>query len=214
MDIQKMELQRHVMLAIMLCGLILCTDGLSTGLMKSQKIFQPQRNAVGGKISIDIASIPGDLDGIRECRSTVDFANQANLLASQRSFLNATALSNSGFNAICVIAREKKGKVLGTTDCRIAKKEVVVNNVFVRADQRGKGIGEKMMLDGVEKLVMTKPSVTAKKCSLNVYTNNKAAVRLYQKCGYELSDPLNAFVFWISRITGASLQVAMSKTIR
>lgn len=162
-------------------------------------------------ITVELARIPEDLPGIRDCRSTVDFANQKNLLASQKSFLDATALTDPKVNAICVVARNQEGTIVGTTDCRVGRSAVVVNNVLVRPDQRGQGIGEKMMLEGVEKLVL--PKVTATKLTLDVYTNNKAAVRLYEKCGFDVSDPANAAVFGLSKLTGASLQVAMSKRI-
>lgn len=167
------------------------------------------------EITVSLAKLPEDLPGIRDCRSTVDFANQTKLLASQRSFLNATALMDPKLNAICLVAKNAQGVVVGTTDCRVGMSEVVVNNVLVRPDQRGQGIGEKMMV-GVETLVL--PTVAANtaaatKLTLNVYTNNVAAVRLYEKCGFEISDPANAAVFGLSKLTGAALQVSMSKKV-
>ncbi|KAG7369807.1 acyl-CoA N-acyltransferase [Nitzschia inconspicua] len=172
-----------------------------------------QVNTNRKEITVEVAQIPEDLPGIRACRSTVDFAQQTtgNLLASQKSFLNATALTDPKLNAICVIARNAQGSIVGTTDCRVGKSEVVVNNVLVRPDQRGQGIGEKMMV-GVEELIM--PSASTTKLTLNVYTDNKPAVRLYEKCGFAISDPANAAVFGLSKLTGANLQVAMSKTIK
>jgi GNAT superfamily N-acetyltransferase len=161
-------------------------------------------------ITVELARIPEDLAGIRECRSTVDFATQLNLLQSQKSFLNATALTDPKFNTICVVARNSKGQIVGTTDCRLRRSEfLVVKNVLVRPDHRGRGIGEKMMLEGVEKLVL--PIVSATTLILNVYTNNKAALRLYEKCGFEPSDPANMAIFGLSKLTGASLQVVMTK---
>jgi GNAT superfamily N-acetyltransferase len=179
-----------------------------------QKTISSLTDAVNIDNSIDNASdgrIPDDLPGIRECRLTVDFAQQTNLLASQKSFLNATALTDPKLNAICVVAKNAQGTIVGTTDCRVGSSKVVVNNVLVRPDQRGQGIGEKMMLEGVEKLVM--PTVSATKLTLDVYTNNKPAIRLYEKCGFEIADPANAAMFSLSKLTGASLQVSMSKMI-
>ncbi|KAG7367519.1 acyl-CoA N-acyltransferase [Nitzschia inconspicua] len=170
-----------------------------------------QVNTNAKEITVEVAQIPEDLPGIRDCRSTVDFAQQTNLLASQKSFLKATALTDPKLNAICVIARNAQGIIVGTTDCRVGKSEVVVNNVLVRPDQRGQGIGEKMMV-GVEELIM--PSASTTKLTLNVYTDNKPAVRLYEKCGFAITDPANAAVFGLSKLTGANLQVAMSKTIK
>jgi ribosomal protein S18 acetylase RimI-like enzyme len=181
-------------------------------------------------ITIGIADIPNDLNKIRDCRSTVDFAQNDRLLASQKSFLNATSLTKSTNSTksrntmICIVAKTKRGVIVGTTDCRIGKDTITVTNVYVRPDQRGKGIGEKMMTDGVDKLVLNKNTknnidddggvITCTKLptkvSLDVYTNNKPAVRLYQKCGYQLSDPLNAFVYLLSTFTGANLQVTMT----
>jgi ribosomal protein S18 acetylase RimI-like enzyme len=163
-------------------------------------------------ISIELARIPEDLPGIRECRSTVDFSTEMNLLQSQKSFLNATALTDPKLNTICVVARTSDGQIVGTTDCRVRRSEfLVIRNVLVRPDHRGMGIGEKMMLEGVEKLVL--PIVSVNTLTLSVYTNNKAAVRLYEKCGYEPSDPANMAILGLSKLTGASLQVGMKKRV-
>jgi ribosomal protein S18 acetylase RimI-like enzyme len=164
-------------------------------------------------IVIEIANISKDIETIRDCRQTVDFARNTNLLSSQKSFLNATALTKDSENIICIVAREGK-IIVGTTDCRIGKDKVTVTNVYVRPDQRGKGIGEKMMVDGVEKLLLLNNKTNIpKKVFLNVYTNNIPAVRLYQKCGYQVSDPANAFVFQLAELTGANLQVGMTLTV-
>jgi ribosomal protein S18 acetylase RimI-like enzyme len=172
------------------------------------------KNNVNNKdgITVELARIPEDLQGIRECRSTVDFATQKNLLPSQKRFLNALALTDPKVNAICVVARNVEGQIVGTTDCRFGRSEsLIVKNVLVRQDHRCKGIGEKMMLEGVEKLVL--PSVSATKLTLNVYTNNNAAVRLYEKCGFEPSDPVNRAMLVLSKVTGVRLQVVMTKRV-
>jgi ribosomal protein S18 acetylase RimI-like enzyme len=166
------------------------------------------RNEAG--ITVDIARIPQDLPKIRECRATVDFANKKNLMDSQRRFLEATSVSDGKLKAICVVARGKDGMILGTTDCRIGGKSVTVNNVFVRPDQRGNGIGY-LMMEGVEHLVMSQLGAT--KMTLDVDTNNRPAVKLYEKCGFKISDPANALVSGISSLTGASLQVCMTKNV-
>ena len=163
-----------------------------------------------GGITVDIARIPQDLAKIRECRATVDFAKKKKLMNSQIRFLEATSISEGKLNAVCVVARGKGGVILGTTDCRINGNTVTVNNVFVRPDQRSNGIGY-LMMEGVEKLVM--PKENASKMTLDVDTNNKPAVRLYEKCGFKISDPANALVSGLSRLTGASLQVCMTKNI-
>jgi hypothetical protein len=67
------------------------------------------------------------------------------------------------------------------------------------------------MMEGVEHLVMSQLGAT--KMTLDVDTNNRPAVKLYEKCGFKISDPANALVSGISSLTGASLQVCMTKNV-
>lgn len=189
--------------------LFLVVSGSLTTSEALQSILSTSTFSTGTTITIDLANLPQDLPGIRDCRSTVGFAKQPRLLASQKSFLNATALTNPKLDIVCVVARGPEGTILGTTDCRIGSSDVIVNNVFVRPDHRGSGIGERMIKEGVEQLVV--PMTTKSKLTLNVDTSNKAAVRLYEKCGFQISDPANAFVYFLAQWTGADLQIIMSK---
>ena len=201
------------MLKIVFCWVVIFCCGLPSS-CRALSLLAGSQKAAGSistdGITVDIARMPQDLPKIRECRATVDFANKEKLMNSQRRFLEATSISDGKLNAICVVARGKGGVILGTTDCRVGGDSVTVNNVFVRPDQRSNGIGY-LMMEGVEKLVL--PKVSATKMTLDVDTNNKPAVRLYEKCGFKISDPAHALVSGLSSLTGASLQVCMTKNV-
>ncbi|KAL3926180.1 MAG: hypothetical protein SGARI_005689 [Bacillariaceae sp.] len=189
-------------LTILFCWIVVFFCGLPSACQALSSLAGSQKAAgsiSSDGITVDIASIPQDLPKIRECRATVDFAKKKKLMNSQVRFLEATSVSDGKLNAICVVARGKGGVILGTTDCRVGGGAVTVNNVFVRPDQRSNGIGY-LMMEGVEKLVL--PKVSATKMTLDVDTNNKPAVRLYEKCGFKISDPANALVSGLSSLTG------------
>jgi len=210
-------------------------------------------------VRIEVAGVPQDLNSIRECRSTVDFASDGRdgpkvgtgsarpLLASHRAFIDATSAATRD-DVTCVVAREASvggifgglmpgGRIVGTADCQIStstgildptREEVMVyvQNVYVRPDRRGQGLGRRLMLEGVEGLVAKQQradkqclsaapdAVADTKISLKVDTQNKPAVELYRKCGYEPWGPLNAAVLGFSELTGLTLQVAMVKRLQ
>ena len=49
---------------------------------------------------------------------------------------------------------------------------------------------------------------------LDVYTNNKAAFRLYQKLGYEPSSAMHSGTLALAKTLGANLVVSLSKTVK
>lgn len=88
-----------------------------------------------------------------------------------------------------------------------------MNNVFVLPDQRGNGIGRRLMTEGVEKLVESSCDQSIEKITLTVATQNKPAFNLYKSLGYVPDGPANSLVVAISEGTGANLQVEMYKIL-
>lgn len=191
-----------------------------------------QKNAQ--EISIELVRLPDDLPSIRTCRATVDFAYRGapnDLLNSQRSFLEASALgaqfdqSRNPFECIeCIVARRGK-EVLATADCRFRGNRWLISNVFVRPSERGKGLGRRIMLEGVDQLLSAPTGVSSVQISkdekgtslfshdvcLAVYTANEAAIKLYESCGFEPDGVLHKLVRRIACLTGANLMVNMRK---
>jgi ribosomal protein S18 acetylase RimI-like enzyme len=133
--------------------------------------------------SIDVypARIPEDLKAIQECRQT-SFAPGQPMLNSDRSFLNADAASKK--SAVCLIAKENvyPWRVIGSADIRLNANsgEAFINNVFVRTEARGKGLGKRLM-NGAQEYAQASGDVN--KLSLDVSTKNTAAINLYRRLG-------------------------------
>jgi ribosomal protein S18 acetylase RimI-like enzyme len=178
------------------------------------------------------ASVPADLDGIRECRQSALMDDLANYgpLHSERRFFNADAVAEKKVQ--CIITREKlpPWRVLGTADVRFSNSgDAYVNNVYVRKEFQGQGIG-KTLMRGVEELVRRTRTATTKiktkdhptaaadagpvviELSLSVYTRNRAAMNLYRRCGYETRG-IHSMVFTLSESTGLNLMVVMKKEL-
>jgi ribosomal protein S18 acetylase RimI-like enzyme len=163
-------------------------------------------------IEVTSARVPADLDGIRECRqSAMDPTKNSPLLDMERRFLNADAVSEKKVQ--CIIAREKlyPWRVLGTADVRFRNSgDAFVNNVYVRNEVRGQGLGKNLMR-GVEELVRTTKDPTADAgLELSVYTSNRAAVNLYRGCGYETRG-VQSVVSILGESAGLNLMVTMKK---
>mmetsp|Transcript_10908 Transcript_10908/g.32293 ORF Transcript_10908/g.32293 Transcript_10908/m.32293 type:complete len:185 (-) Transcript_10908:545-1099(-) len=153
-------------------------------------------------VEIRRACLPADLPQIRDCRRTA-FPEGAQLLGASKSFINADQIQRE--NIVCVVAEEKSwsaSRVLGTADVDVDTN--TVNNVFVREDARGRGLGRSLM-EGVEG-ILDRP-VTL---SLQVDTQNTPAVGLYQSLGFEARG-IHALVSGLSAVTSWSLQVKMTK---
>ena len=155
-------------------------------------------------IQVRTIKIPDELFLIRECREKAFDDPSKIKLDSQRSFVNGDQLTRDGF--VGVIAKEKKSpfRVLGTADVNVRTK--VINNVFVTPEARGRGIGRALM-EAAESVLGQGATV-----KLNVATNNKNAVRLYESIGYETKG-LNGAVSALSAITNWQLEVVMTKEL-
>ena len=60
------------------------------------------------------------------------------------------------------------------------KDELFLSKIYIYSDQRGKGIGKKV-LNHLEKLSL---DAGIKKISLTVYHNNTNSIKIYEKCGF------------------------------
>jgi ribosomal protein S18 acetylase RimI-like enzyme len=158
-------------------------------------------------VEITIADIPTDLPRIRECRKYA-FPEQRPLMRWEQSFVNADAAEKGGPVIVVVKERVFPWRVLGTADVRIREDNTAyITNVFVRPDQRGLGIGKKLMA-GVEEIV-----VNVSEVSLEVTTQNTAAVKLYRRCGYS-TPGIHRLVTAFSNVVGLNLLVRMTKEPR
>jgi GNAT superfamily N-acetyltransferase len=164
------------------------------------------------------ARVPADLDGIRECRqSAMDSTKSGPLLDMERRFLNADAVAEKKVQ--CIVAREKlyPWRVLGSADVRFSNSgDALVQNVYVREESRGQGLG-KTLMRGVEELVRTtKDPTTASdaglELSLSVYTRNRVAMNLYRRCGYEARG-VHSVVSTVGESAGLNLMVTMKKDL-
>jgi len=212
-----MRLLRYIPLLVL--GLLLLArsaDGFSARLPDLGRRYDAVDDAPSSltsttPIQVARARLPQDLDGIRQCRAAAFATNQA-MRHSQRRFVNATAVAEG--RSICLVARVKEplstGRVLGTADLkfRAADSSISINNVFVRPDARGRGIG-KRLLEGIEK---TAADQGARRLKLAVSTSNVPAVSLYRSYGYQ-PPGIHNLVAFIGEQTGVSLQIEMSKNL-
>ena len=121
-----------------------------------------------------------------------------------------------------------KQMVLGTADLCVSSKglpQVEICNVFVRPNQRGRGVGRALMNQAevdVLAQVSNNHNTTSTTSSsavqggtrlwLSVDTQNKPAITLYKSLGYK-ADGIHGLVEGIAQLTGASLQIVMTKNI-
>jgi GNAT superfamily N-acetyltransferase len=165
-------------------------------------------------IEIRPARIPEDLQGIRECRKSLllQKPGQQFRRISPR-FLNAvTIATNNSPSVVCILAKERlyPWRVLGTVDVRISTKKRTgfVMNVFVREEERGKGLGTRL-IKGVEDECFLGD---LKSVSLNVNLKNVAAISLYRRCGYIIPG-IDHVVALIGNVTGLNLLISMRKDL-
>jgi len=165
---------------------------------------------------VTLARLPQDLDAIRKCRATAFADVDQPLLASQRSFVNATAVALG--KSTCWVAREKnKGSsssslsvVVGTADVKVRGDVATIYNVFVAPSARGRGIG-RSLLKGMEQ--STREDDRVRQLSLAVDTSNTPAVSLYRSCGFEALG-IHAAVAFVGNLTGFGLQIQMTKDLK
>ncbi len=184
------------------------------------------------------------LQNLQDCRRTAFDPNKQNWMNSERDFVTAKKVTD-GLN-LCVIAFDTNTQnIVGSADLTPSKKGTsnVVTNVFVTPNQRGKGIGKLLMVEGIEQILAKElPSKNLKTSaaaaadaadaadassekakakgnnqeatiSLDVYTQNKAAFELYQKLGYEPSSAIHSGTMAMAKTLGANFVVSMSKTV-
>lgn len=155
-------------------------------------------------LTIRPASLPRDLESIRDCRALA-FTHKQSLLRSEQNFVQATAVVK-GTSRCLVAVSDNNGEIFGTADYRFSEGALAINNVFVTPSGRGRGIGRALM----EALEEKGRDVGV--LSLEVYTSNIPAVSLYRSCGYATKG-IHRVVEAISNTTGASFLVEMCKTV-
>lgn len=133
--------------------------------------------SVSSPVRVSSADIPRDLAKIRECRSTETPVDRP-LLNAQRGFLNADAVASKAVTCLIVQELWFPFRVLGTADVRLRSNGAYVNNVMIRREARGRGLGE-LLMTSVEGLVDANQVI-----ELEVDTSNKVALSLYRKLGY------------------------------
>eukprot|EP00536_Pseudo-nitzschia_multiseries_P011986 jgi/Psemu1/290005/fgenesh1_pg.436_\ len=169
---------------------------------------------------------------------------------SERDFVDARSVLDG--KHLCVVAVDTSSnsnsnsnelEIVGSADLypRGDGKTNTVMNVFVRPDQRGRGIGRRLMVEGIEDVLVPlleepnarpffddndgggggdaqqqqqqPPPLQRAVLSLDVYTQNTAAIELYLKLGYEPASPMHAGTLGLARAIRANLVVTLSKTV-
>ena len=202
----------------------------------NSKINSNSNSNSGVRIRLFDPSVESEssLQLLRDCRRLSFPAEKQNWLNSERDFVQAKSVVE-GKNLCVVAIDDQTSKVVGSADLArttMTGKSNVVLNVFVQPDQRGRGIGRLLMAEGVHTILAKEvlmeninknnnkntnreaqtqePTVVI---SLDVYTNNKPAITLYQNLGYEPSSPVHSGTLAMANVLGANLVVTMSKTI-
>lgn len=132
-------------------------------------------------IYVELAK-PSDLDElVRLERATFDYS-----CISRRSFKH---LIDSA-TAHCWVVRDGE-KLLGYALVLTRKNSPVwrLYSIAVAPNARGKGIGQKLM----NELIACARKTKAKAVSLEVKSDNKAAIAWYQDCGFETVDVLASY---------------------
>lgn len=192
-----------------------------------------------GNIRIELFD-PNDekrLRSLRECRRTSFPASKANFLNSERDFI-AAKKAVEGTNLCAVAIRGGNGNgndidIVGSADLTPRPKSTgyqnTITNVFVRPDFRGRGIGRLLMEEGVERVLAENLPETHKQrvsgdadapttaatatLSLDVYTQNTPAIKLYQSMGYEPASAVHAGTLKLANTLGTNFVVTLSKTV-
>jgi ribosomal protein S18 acetylase RimI-like enzyme len=103
------------------------------------------------------------------------------------SFWRARLEAAEGDNQWLLFARDDKGKLIGMVGAVIEEPRVAsVISVYVTSEARGLGIGLELMNTLLEEL----KSRGFIKARLQVNTIQKAALRLYRKCGFQVVEEL------------------------
>lgn len=207
-----------VMIFLTLCShTIIGCDALSNSVVTSATSPATTNN----NLQIRVANIadPAELQSLQDCRRTAFDPNKQKWLNSERDFCAAQSVIDE--KHLCVVALNENQQVVGSADLYpMQKGKNTIMNVFVRPDQRGKGIGRQLMVDGIEQVLvplLEEPNLSTENqetvLSLDVYTQNKPAIELYLKLGYEPSSAMHAGTLKLAQITNSNLVVSLSKTV-
>jgi ribosomal protein S18 acetylase RimI-like enzyme len=177
-------------------------------------------NQNGVSIELFDPTNKASLQQLQDCRRSSFAATKQSWLDSERDFVDAKNVVE-GRN-LCAIAIERTtNTIVGSADLTPKKSgENVVTNVFVTPQERGRGIGRRLMVEGIEGVLASslplenreKESTNAV-ISLEVYTQNTPAIRLYQDLGYEPAGVANAGTLALANALGTNLFVKLSKTV-
>ena len=156
---------------------------------------------------------------LQDCRRTAFAANKENFLDSERDFCAAKSAVD-GRNLCAIALNTQDGTVVGSADLAPKMKGVnVITNVFVRPDQRGKGLGRRLMVEGIEGVLANnlppenRATTMEAVLTLDVYTHNTPAFKLYEDLGYEPSSAMHSGTLALANAINANLVVKLSKTV-
>jgi ribosomal protein S18 acetylase RimI-like enzyme len=192
--------------------IVLCSAVISKAFNGASLLLLDGGANVDVLLQVRPAKIPQDMDRIRECRQTFSTDSSKNKLTAETNFYTGEAL---GKNLVrCVVAQERlfPWRIMGTADVRVnsRKSSAYVNNVYVRREAQGLGIG-KLLMQGVETMLQ-KEFTDVEELSLNVDTSNAPAFSLYRKCGYD-TPGIHSVVSRFGEVSGLNARVRMEKGI-
>ncbi len=113
--------------------------------------------------------------------------NKKQTLKDERTFLREKIKNEKRDASVCLIA-ECTGLIVGLTDINLksySKSHIGNFGISIRHGYRGVGLGKHLMTE-IIKLAQKELKTKIKIIKLEVYSNNKPAIALYKKMGFEI----------------------------
>lgn len=167
----------------------------------------------GAGFRVRQALIPADLPALSQCRLTAVPPGQEVRRSSLQAFIDAESLS-SGRADYGVVAHDIRGQIIGCADVFLSgpgsRREAEVRNVFVRPEDRRKGVARALMQEAI---VLAKARGVGT-MRLEVDMANRAAVKLYLNLGFSPAGVANQLSFFVSELLRVNLRVALATRLR